>query len=134
MREVAMRKLIAGILVAGLLGATPAFADENVDPQHEIALAIAASAINVVYVPAKIVVAAGGLALGALGAALTGGDTRTAYAVWVPAASGTYIVRPEHLDGVVPLDFFGRDYADRRSTNTLSGEPTMAADAVYRAH
>jgi hypothetical protein len=129
-----MRKLIVGILVAGLLGAAPVWADENVDPGTEVGLAFGASALNLIYVPTKVILAGCGLVVGAVAGALTGGDQRTAYAVWVPAASGTYIVRPEHLSGEVPLEFIGTDYADRPSTNVLYGEPTMAADSVYRAH
>jgi hypothetical protein len=129
-----MRKLLVGIVLLGLVGGTPAFADENVNGGREMGLALGAAATNLVYVPAKVVVSITGLALGAVAGALTGGDQRTAYAVWVPAASGTYIVRPEHLSGEQPIEFFGTDYADRPSTNVLYGEPTMAADAVYRAH
>jgi hypothetical protein len=129
-----MRKLIVGILVAGLLTGAPAFADENVDPGNELSLAAGAVGLNLVYVPAKVVVSALGLIAGTVAAVVTFGDQRSAYAVWVPASSGTYIVRPEHLSGEVPIEFFGSDYADRPSTNVLYGEPTMAADAVYRAH
>jgi hypothetical protein len=129
-----MRKLIVGILVAGLLGGTPAFADDHVDSGNEVGMALGAAALNLGYFPAKVLIAIGGLAVGAVAGVLTGGDQRAAYGVWVPAASGTYIVKPAHLAGEAPLEFFGTDYADRPSTNVLYGEPTMAADAVYRAH
>ena len=39
----------------------------------------------------------------------------TAYAVWVPAATGTYVVTPSNLDGTEPLEFFGDDYYDTPS-------------------
>ena len=124
-----MRKVIVAMVVAGLLGAVPVRADDKVDAGSEIGYALGAGALNIVYFPTKVVLAVSGLAVGALAGALTGGDARTAYAIWVPAASGTYIVRPEHLSGEQPLLFFGNDYADRPSTNVEYGWAAMAGAA-----
>src|SRR5262249_9826395 len=52
--------------------------------------------------------------------ALTGGDTRAAYAVMVPAASGTYFLRPSNLDGSEPVEFLGTDYGDVPSSRNAS--------------
>jgi hypothetical protein len=83
------------------------------------------------YTPAKVIVAVGGLTLGGLTGLLTGGDTRSAYAVWVPVATGTYFLTPSHLDGSEPIEFFGTsDYADTPSTSAAAA---MEAGAIYEA-
>ena len=83
----------------------------------EAGLAVGAAAANLLYLPAKTLVAIGGLGVGALTGLLTGGDIRAAYAVWVPAAGGTFMLTPAHFEGTRPIEFFGSDYADRPSTN-----------------
>src|SRR5438876_296179 len=80
-------------------------------------VAAVAAAANLLYLPAKTLVAIGGLGVGALTGLLTGGDIRAAYAVWVPAAGGTFLLTPAHFEGTRPIEFFGSDYADRPSTN-----------------
>ena len=72
------------------------------------------------------------LALGSLTGALTGGDVRAAYALWVPAASGTYLLTPAHLEGTVPIEFFGSDYADQPSTAATAVEGGGIYDIQYQ--
>jgi hypothetical protein len=121
-----MRRLIAALVLgAAVLGqADPGRAS----PGGDVGLAFAAAAIDVLYIPAKLAVAAGGLVVGGVIGTLTGGDTRAAYALWVPAAGGTFMVTPDHLDGTEPLEFFGSDYSDRPSG---MGEGTTFYDAAY---
>jgi len=90
-------------------------------PGHEAALAVAASATNLLYFPAKVGVATAGLLGGAVVGLFTGGDVRAAYAVWVPTAGGDYLVRPAHLDGARPLSFFGGTYPDEPSEHRQDG-------------
>ncbi len=68
----------------------------------EAGLAVGAAAANLLYLPAKTLVAIGGLGVGALTGLLTGGDIRAAYAVWVPAAGGTFMLTPAHFEGTRP--------------------------------
>ena len=103
---------------------------ETVTAIVEAGTSVAASYINIVYLPAKLVVAfVGGIAGGVAGF-LSGGDQRAAYALWVPLMGGDYFVRPENLSGERPLAFFGSDYADQPSTWN-SGGSTYAYDALY---
>jgi hypothetical protein len=126
-----MRTLVAGIVSLALC-AVPALADNPQDNQGlEAGSAISASYINIVYTPAKIVVAALGAVGGSLAAVLTGGDQRAAYAVWVPLMGGDYFVRPENFNGGRPLAFFGSDYEDRPSTVNVTNDATYAYDALY---
>ena len=113
---------------------TPPAAVHNqppVDQGLEAGTSLAASYINIVYLPAKLVVAfVGGIAGGVAGF-LTGGDQRAAYALWVPLMGGDYFVRPENLSGERPLAFFGTDYADQPSAWNVGDSATYAYDALY---
>ena len=136
-----MRKLIASLLMV-FLAAAPALA---VDPPlvgpaitpgaqgqgTEASTAIAASYGNILYTPAKLVVAFVGMIGGAIAGVATGGDTRAAYAIWVPMVGGDYFLRPEVLDGTRPLAFFGSDYADRPSTMSSENDGSYAYEALY---
>ena len=100
-------------------------------PGAEFGLAVGAAGANLLYIPAKVITAIGGLALGGMTGLLTGGDTRAAYAVWVPAASGTFLLTPSNLDGTEPIEFFGSDYADRPSKGTGVTEGRGIYEAQY---
>jgi hypothetical protein len=125
-----MRRVVAAVLMAGLVLGTPVTGSAK-GPGNEIALSIVASAGNLVYVPVKATVAFGGLVLGTFAGLFTGGDTRAAYAFWVPCVSGTYLLTPAHLDGSRPLEFFGSDYADRAST--MPNDVGAVYDAAYKS-
>ena len=125
-----MRTLMAAVLTFAL--AVPALAQAPRDNQGlEVGSAISASYLNLVYLPAKLVVAALGAVGGGVAAVLTGGDERAAYALWVPTMGGDYFVRPENLNGGRPLAFFGSDYADRPSKAGSSTDATYSYDSIY---
>jgi hypothetical protein len=127
-----MRTVMAVVVFVGLTvgSAVPGRAEAQPETQaHQAGLAIGAAAANLVYLPAKSLVAAVGLAVGGLVGALTGGDQGAAYAVMVPLSSGTFLLQPQHLDGTKPIDFFGVDYADRPSTYRTE----MNANSIYES-
>lgn len=119
---------IVMMLVAALVLGRPV-PGRTASPAGEFGLAIGAATANLGYTPAKVAFAAVGLFVGAVTGILTGGDTRSAYAIWVPAASGTYLLRSANLDGSEPIEFFGSDYADTPST--VSG--ATEAGGIYEA-
>jgi hypothetical protein len=100
-------------------------------PAEEFGLAVGAAAANLIYTPAKLTMAVAGLAVGGLTGLLNGGDVRSAYAVWVPTASGTFMLPPSHLDGSVPVAFFGCEYTDRPSPAGSVGEAGGIYEAQY---
>jgi hypothetical protein len=128
----AMRKQVAAlVLVAFMLGrAMPARA---VSGGEEAGLAVGAAALNLIYLPAKIVVAVGGFILGAATGFATGGDTRAAYGIWVPTLSGTYFLRPAHMEGTAPIEFLGTDYADRPSSIPASADGGVVYEGLYKS-
>ena len=125
-----MRRMFAAmaVVVAILAGPAPSWAHHHRSPGREAGLAVAAATLNMVYVPAKLMTAGLGLAVGSFVGVLTGGSTRAAYAIWVPTATGTFLVTPSHVEGEEHIHFFGCDYADRPST--MAGSE---AGSVYEA-
>jgi hypothetical protein len=125
-----MRQLCAAVVLGGwLLGVTtPARA---LDPVEEALLGVGAAVANTGYLPAKLTVAGLGLATGALAGFLTGGSERAAYAIWVPAASGTFLLRPEHFTGDRPVEFLGSDYRDTPSAYDRENNATRIYDSTY---
>ena len=124
------RTWIVGMIVAALVLGRPV-AGGAASPAGEAGLALLAATANLGYTPAKVVMAGLGLLAGGFTGVLTGGDTRAAYAIWVPTASGTYLLRPAHLDGSVPVEFFGSDYADTPSTVPAAAETGGIYEAQY---
>lgn len=124
-----MRTLIVTAVLFGLVASSrPAVADNQA---AEAGRALASVGVNIFWVPAKAVMAAVGLAAGSVVGLATGGDTRSAYALWVPMASGTWFVTPDQVDGSKPVEFFGSDYADRPS-ELWQGDPGRSSyDAMY---
>jgi hypothetical protein len=121
------RSLVISLTVAALLLGRPVHgrAATQID---EAGWSLGAAGLNVFYIPIKLLLAAGGLVVGAAAGVLTLGDTRSAYALWVPAAGGTFVLRPEHLAGTEPVAFFGSDYAD-----TPSAVASDDANRLYEA-
>jgi hypothetical protein len=125
-----MRRVLGILVLATFVLGRPVTGRAQSQGQ-EFGLAVGAAAGNLLYFPAKVLVAIGGGALGGLTGLLTGGDVRAAYAVWVPAASGTYLLTPANLEGRVPLEFFGSDYADQPSQAIGSGEAAGIYEMEY---
>jgi hypothetical protein len=126
-----MRTVIVALLAAAL-GVLPAQAHEPEANQGlEVGDAVAATYINLGYVPAKLVVATVGMVGGALAGFMTGGDTRAAYALWVPTVGGDWFVRPEHLEGERGLAFFGSDYDDTPSLRGGENDTTYGYQGLY---
>ena len=68
-----------------------------------------ASAISsLIYGPVKICYALGGVVVGGLAWAFSGGDAEVAKTVITPAVYGDYVIAPAVLRGQQPLEFYGR--------------------------
>ena len=68
-----------------------------------------ASAISsLIYGPTKILYAVGGVVVGGLAWAFSGGDVETAKTVITPSVYGDYVISPAVLRGEQKLEFLGR--------------------------
>jgi hypothetical protein len=98
-----------GLLIAST--GTPAIAAERTQPPSENGGVQAASwFVTVPYGAMKTAFAIGGGIVGGLAWAVTGGDTETAKAVWIPSMTGDYVVQPQHLTGEKTLRFVGGSF------------------------
>ena len=121
------RLIVTAVLFGVLATGRPAVATQG----EEAGRAIASAGLNLFYIPVKAVMAVVGLAAGGLVGMVTGGDVRSAYAIWVPTASGTWFFTPAQVEGSEEVKFFGSDYADTPSGLGL-GEPGRASyDSMY---
>lgn len=123
------RSLVIVLTVAALLLGRPV-QGRAATQAEEAGWSLGAAGLNIFYMPMKLFVAGSGLLVGAVAGVLTLGDTRSAYALWVPTAGGTYVLRPQHLAGTERVEFFGSDYADTPS-RVLSDETNRMYQAGY---
>jgi hypothetical protein len=125
-----MRKTIVSFALAASLAALPSVVRAE-PPGTEVGFSVLSALGNLIYTPTKVVVAAVGLPLGAAAGFLNGGDTRAAYAFWVPMVGGKYFLTSDQIDGSSPVEFFGSDYADRPSGYGRTHHVSAAYDAKY---
>ena len=125
-----MRKTIVSFALAASLAVAPSVARAE-SPGAEIGFSLLSAVSNVFYTPAKVVVSAVGFPVGALAGFLNGGDTRAAYAIWVPMCGGRYFLTSDTMDGRAPVEFFGSDYADRPGTYGRAHHGGAAYEAKY---
>ena len=76
---------------------------------------------SLVYAPIKVLYATGGLLVGGLAFAFSGGDVEVARTVLTPSVLGDYVITQEHVRGERPIEFFGR---------AVEPEPAWASPAV----
>ncbi|HKT34879.1 MAG TPA: hypothetical protein VJR03_08595 [Nitrospira sp.] len=103
--------LFVAVMTVVLLSAGGAWADDGDSSggSDDKGIQVGAWALTVPYIIAKGAFAAGGAVVGALGYVFSGGNERTAKAVWTRSIYGTYIIRPAHLRGEEAVRFLGPD-------------------------
>jgi hypothetical protein len=62
---------------------------------------------NVLYIPAKLVYAAGGGLTGGLAYLVTGGNKQNADTIWRSSLGGDYVLTPDMVAGKQPVNFSG---------------------------
>jgi hypothetical protein len=102
---------------------------------QEALFSLLATATNLFYTPLKFAIALVAMPVGGFAGAASGGDARTAYAIWVPALGGTFFLTAAHMEGSKPIEFWGSDYADQPLPTKRGQEETLifdnAATGVY---
>ena len=129
----AKARLAGTVLVAALLSLVSAAPVRALTQAEEAGFAVLATGVNVFYIPAKLVLAAAAIPVGGLAGALSGGDARTAYSIWVPAMGGTFFLTNSHLDGSKPIEFLGSDYQDKPDRE-IGGDRTIIFDQPLCRH
>lgn len=129
MRNRGIRALLAGGAMVGTL-MSPVTVRATTQAEEAL-MAVAATWANIFYVPAKTAVAMGSIPVGGMAGLFSGGDKRTAYAIWVPAMGGTWFLTNGHLDGSRQVEFFGADYEDTPTPNPRN-EGSLIYEVPYR--
>ena len=100
------------------LAASPAFADA---PTKEAKTGASVVLANVVYMPAKVLYAAGGGLVAGMAYLFSAGDKEVAKPILDASIGGDYIVEPEHLSGDKQLVFFGQSEAQQQAEAAAEG-------------
>ena len=87
---------------------TPAMAAEERGAGSKAGLEVASWLLTAPYGAFKAAYALGGGIIGGIAWVVTGGSKDAANAIWVPAVTGDYIIRPENLTGERQLHFIGK--------------------------
>lgn len=105
------RLLVTGLLAVSLVSMPSlALAGETAgEVSKESGLGAAAAVSSLIYGPAKLLYATGGLIVGGLAWAFTAGDSQVAEKVFTRSLRGTYVITPGILLGEERLEFIGRD-------------------------
>jgi hypothetical protein len=102
------RAIAAGLLAALLATAAAAQEPAKIVRTHDPRLAITATLINTVYVPARIMWTAVGGFLGGFTGFITFGDLEAAQGIW-GLFNGSQVVTPEMLEGTEKFHWSGYD-------------------------
>jgi hypothetical protein len=115
-----MRKVVRSVVLAfpmALVAASPALADA---PAKEAKTGASVVLANVVYMPAKVLYAAGGGLVAGMAYLFSAGDKQVAKPILDASIGGDYIVEPEHLSGKKQLVFFGQSEEQQRAKQQAS--------------
>jgi hypothetical protein len=111
---------LAGFALALVaLTVSPALADEATRDAKKGASVVLA---NVVYMPAKVLYAAGGGIVAGFAYLFSAGDKEVAKPILDAAIGGDYVVESEHLAGDKKLVFFGESQELQDSRETVVGD------------
>jgi hypothetical protein len=120
-----MRLMIRSVVLAftlTALAASPALADPPMKPTKEAKTGATVVLANVVYMPAKVLYAAGGGLVAGVAYLFSAGDKEVAKPILDAAIGGDYIVEPEHLSGDKQLVFFGQSEEQQRAKAEAVGD------------
>lgn len=108
-RERNPRMAIVSAILCGFLAIAPAtaFAEDSIPKNAGVGVGSAFASL--IYAPVKLCYAVGGLVVGGLAWAFSGGDNDVAMVVLTPSVLGDYVITPAHLTGEQTIEFFGRD-------------------------
>ncbi len=120
------------LLPAGAIAQTPSY----VQPQNQVQVpqpaqggvdwqgaGYGAAALfgNLLYIPAKLIYAAGGGLVGGGGYLVTGGNKQVADTIWRSSLGGDYVLTPEMIQGKKPVYFSGPNATSPTPPNAPAG-------------
>jgi hypothetical protein len=119
-----MLSFLLSVTVAPL-SATAQDSISGSDSSEGTGIQVASWALTVPYCLGKTAFAIGGGLVGGLGYLFSGGNAKTAKAIWITSIYGTYILRPAHLRGEEPIHFLGQSSDDQVESAPRAKEPAQ---------
>ena len=112
-----LRRNLASLVLAGIIATAPSLAlaeDGAKNMAQDAGVGVGSAIASLIYAPIKLTYAVGGLIVGGLAWAFSGGDAEVASVVLTPSLRGDYVVTRSQLMGRQEIEFFGRrpDYRD----------------------
>ena len=106
-----------------------AMADEDVEMAKDAGMGLGSAIASLVYAPAKSLYALGGVVVGGLAFAFSGGDADVARIVLEPSVLGDYVITTDHLTGDRAIQFFGQrdDYSNDSQDRYRETDTDVAA-------
>lgn len=128
------RTLVAWVTAMGIvLAPAMVWADEDSkDMAKEAGIGVGTAVASLIYAPIKLTYAFGGLIVGGLAWAFSGGDSEVASVVLTPSLRGDYVVTRQQLLGRQEIEFFGRQ-PEYRDNDAWEVEPVAEDVAVAPA-
>lgn len=125
------RRAAAALIVCALLVSVPmtSHAATAGETTKKAGLGAASALASLVYAPAKLVYAVGGLIIGGLAWTFSGGDNEVARVVMTPSVLGDYVITPRQLLGEDPIEFVGRDLEYQVDALDVAAAPPLEPDA-----
>ncbi len=118
------RLATASAILCVLLALAPvtALAEESESMGKSAGIGVGSAFASLVYAPVKLCYAVGGLVVGGLAWAFSGGDNEVAMVVLTPSVLGDYVITPNILTGEDSLEFFGRHpkYAEEENLDVAA--------------
>jgi hypothetical protein len=81
---------------------------DGADMAKAAGIGVGTAVASLIYAPLKLTYAFGGLVVGGLAWAFSGGDSSVASIIFTPSLRGDYVVTREQLLGKQEIEFFGR--------------------------
>lgn len=85
---------------------------------------------NLLYIPAKLIYAAGGGLIGGGGYLVTGGNKQVADTIWRSSLGGDYVLTPEMIQGKKPVYFSGPNATSPQPPNAPAGYSGSSAPSA----
>ena len=104
-----MRRFVIVVACScSLVGASTAAWADDVEMAKSAGVGLGSAVATLLYAPAKTFYAFGGVVVGGLAYAFSGGDADVARVVLEPSVLGDYVITPQQLSGERPVEFFGQ--------------------------
>lgn len=105
------RRLAMAVLVSAAIAGAPGAAlagEDGSSMAKDAGIGVGTAVASLIYAPIKLAYAFGGLIVGGLAWAFSGGDSNVASVVLTPSLRGDYVVTRSQLMGRQEIEFFGR--------------------------